>query len=88
MRKANDTLAYLETLVRESNKSEDEVLALAFRAGLRQLWRERVLARYIRGEITRVEAVGVVGIDWVEMAERQKEAALEDLTWAMEEERP
>jgi hypothetical protein len=73
---------YLEILVRESQKPEAEVIALAVQAGLRQLWREHVLGRYLRGEIGREEAIEAAGIDWVEMAERQKEAVLEDLRWA------
>jgi hypothetical protein len=78
-------LTYLETLVRETNKPEAEVMAMAFQVGLRQLWRERVLGRYLRDEINRDEAVRTVGIDWVEMAERQREAVLEDLAWALAE---
>lgn len=58
-------------------------MTLAFRAGVRQLWRERFLGCYLRGEIGRDEAVKAVGIDWVELAERQREAVLEDLEWAL-----
>jgi len=76
-------LTRLETLVREMNKSEAEVLTLAFRTGVRQLWRERVLGRYLRGEISRDEAIEAVGIDWVELAERQHQAMMEDLAWAL-----
>ena len=79
-----NTLTYLETLARETNKPEAEVITLALQTGLRQLWRERILARYLRGEITRDEAVEAIGIDWVEMAERQHKAMLEDLAWALE----
>ena len=79
----SDMLVYLETLVRETRKPEAEVLTLAFQTGLRQLWRERTLGRYLRGEITRDEAVEAVGIDWVELAERQHEATMEDLAWAL-----
>ena len=50
--------------------------------GVWQLWRERILGRYLRCEITRHEAVEAVGIDWVELAERQHEATMEDLAWA------
>ncbi len=79
------TTTYLETLVRETRKPEAEVLTLAFQAGLRQLWREHVLSRYVRGEISRDEAIAAVGIDWVEMAERQRQAMQEDLSWALEQ---
>jgi len=78
-----DVLTYLEILVRETHKPEAEVLTLAFQTGLRQLWRERTLGRYLRGEIDRDEAVEAVGIDWVELAERQHEAMMEDLAWAL-----
>ena len=78
-------LTYLETLIRETQKPEAEVMALAFETGLRQLWRERTLGRYLRGEITRREAIEAVGIDWVELAERQHQAMMEDLAWALSE---
>jgi hypothetical protein len=76
-------LTYLETLARESQKAEAEVIALALQTGLRQLWRERALGRYLRGEINRDEAIVTVGIDWVEIAERQNKAMMEDLAWAL-----
>jgi hypothetical protein len=79
------TTTYLETLVRETRKPEAEVLTRAFQAGLRQLWRDHVLSRYLRGEISRAEAIAAVGIDWVELAERQRQAMQEDLTWALEQ---
>lgn len=75
---------YLSTLAQEAHKSEAEIVALAFEAGLRQLWRERTLGRYLRGQITRDEAVESAGIDWVELAERQHAAVREDLKWALE----
>lgn len=74
---------YLEILVRESQKPEAEVIALAVQAGLKQLWREHVLGRYLRGEISREKAVEAARIDWVDMAKRQRSAVLEDLGWAL-----
>jgi hypothetical protein len=76
-------LAYLETLARESQKPEAEVIALAVQTGLRQLWREQALGRYLRGEISREEAIATVGIDWFDLAERQHQAMREDLAWAL-----
>jgi hypothetical protein len=76
---------YLETLMRQTHKSEAEVLTLAFQTGLRQLWREHILGRYLRREIWREEAVDAVGLPWVELAERQHTAMLEDLAWALEQ---
>ena len=75
---------YLETLVRETKKPEAEVMTLAIMSGLRQLWREYILGRFLRQEISRNEAIETVGIDWVELAERQHTAMMEDLVWALE----
>ena len=78
-----ESVQYLESLIREMKKPESEVMAQAFQTGLRQLWRERILGQYLRGEITRDKAIDVAGIDWVELAERQHKAMMEDLAWAM-----
>ena len=76
-------LSYLETLIRETHKPETEVLGMAFQTGLRQLWREHILGRYLRHEIPRPVAIDAVGIDWVELSERQHKAMMEDLEWAL-----
>ena len=75
---------YLETLARETQKSEAELIAQAIPLGLRQMQREYVLARYLKGELDRESAIEAAGIDWVELAERQYAAMREDLAWAME----
>lgn len=79
-----DTIKYLEELVRETHKPEAEVMAQAFQTGLRQMWRERILGRYLRGKIAREKAIELAGIDWVELAERRHKAMMEDLAWAVE----
>ncbi len=76
-------LTYLETLTRESRRPESEILTRAFQVGLRQLWRDHILGRYLRDEIPREKAVALVGIDWVDLAERQHQAMREDLEWAL-----
>ncbi len=78
-------VTYLDTLVRETHKPEAEVITWAFQAGLRQLWRERTLGQYLRHEISRDAAIEAVGIDWVDLAERQHQAMLEDVTWGLEQ---
>ncbi len=78
-----ETIKYLESLVRETHKPEAEIMAQAFQTGLRQLWREGILGRYLRGEIIRDKAIELVGIDWVELAERQHSAMREDMEWAL-----
>jgi ribonuclease BN (tRNA processing enzyme) len=78
-----EMLTYLETIARETHKTESEVMTLAIETGVRQLWREHILGRYLRGETSRDEAIKSVGIDWVELAERQRQAVTEDITWAL-----
>ena len=57
----------------------------AFQVGLRQLWRERALGQYLQNEISRDAAIEAVGIDWVELAERQHQAMLEDVSWGLKQ---
>jgi hypothetical protein len=78
-----ETIKYLEVLVRETHMPEAEIVARAFQTGLRQLWREQILGRYLRGEIDRGKAITLAGIDYVELAERQHTAMMEDLAWAL-----
>ncbi len=80
----SEALDYMEKLKRETKKSEEEIMTLAFKTGIRQLWREHVLGRYLREEISRKKAVEMVGIDLVELADNQHEAMMEDLNWALE----
>ena len=83
--KMSNVVTYLETLTRETCKPEAEVMTMAINTGLRQLWRENILGRFLHGKISRDEAIKLVGIDWVELAERQRAAMMEDLNWAMGE---
>ena len=78
------TLTYLTMLTQGTHKPEAEILTRAFQTGLRQLWREHMLGRYLHGEISRDEAIETVGIDWVELAERQYKAMKEDMAWGFE----
>ncbi len=73
----------LVRLTRETHLEEKELIERAVEAGLRQMWRDTVLGQYLRGEISREQAVEEVGLDWVELAERQWRAAQEDLKWAL-----
>ena len=77
------TRAYLDKLTHEIKKPEAEIITMALYAGLQHLWREVTLKQYLRHEISRSEAIESVGIDWVELAERQYETMQEDLEWAM-----
>lgn len=58
---------------------------MALRAGLRQLWCERILGRYLRGEPSRDEAAEIVGTDWAKLAESQCDAAKQDSKCGLEQ---
>jgi hypothetical protein len=76
-----DTSDYLSALVQDTNRPEEEVLAEALKTGLREMWRQQLISRYLRGEITRDAAVEQLGLDHIELAERQRQAMEEDVQW-------
>ncbi len=75
---------YLQTLVKKTRKPEAELMSLAVEVGLRQLWREYVLGAYLRQNMSRGEAINLVGLDLVILAEKQEQAMMEDLAWALQ----
>jgi hypothetical protein len=78
------TSHYLESLSRDMGRSEEDVLAEAVRTGLREMWRQQLLGRYLRGEIDRTVAIEEVGLDSVDLADRQAHAMREDLAWGQQ----
>ncbi|AUX25684.1 uncharacterized protein SOCEGT47_062330 [Sorangium cellulosum] len=72
----------LHEITVETGESESQALARVIDAGVRALQRERVLAKLVREEISRSEAIAAVGLDWVLMTERQQQAIEEDIAWA------
>jgi hypothetical protein len=78
-----NTLTFIKNLTRETHKQESEIISMAFQAGIKQLWREHILGQYLRGKMSRDEAIESVSIDWVELAERQHKATMEDMSWAL-----
>ena len=43
----------------------------------------QMLGHCLSGQISREEAIEEIGIDWVDLAERQQRAVLEDMEWAL-----
>ena len=58
-------------------------MAMPLQKGEQQMRREHILGRYLKNEITRDEAIEAVGVDWVELSDRQYETMMEDIAWAM-----
>ena len=46
---------------------------------------ESVIDRYLRGEITRDEAIKLIGAKMVEIADKQLKAVLDDVKWGINE---
>lgn len=76
-------LSDLHQFAEEMDVSEEELIVEVVRSGIQQLRRERTLAAYVRGNLSREDAIEQVGIDWVEMADRQREAVEADVAWAL-----
>ncbi len=77
------TMEKLEQLVRLTRQDVAQLLAKAVELGIEQLWVRTILDLYLRGELSREEAVRSVGAKLVEQAERLREAVLEDTRWGL-----
>lgn len=75
---------FVGELAKEFHKSESEIVTLALESGLKQMWRDRILGLYLQNKLSWDEAVEQVGLDYVLLAERQSQAIMEDLQWALE----
>lgn len=62
---------------------ESTVFEQALERGIEELWEEVVLARYLRGELDREEAIERVGRSAVERAERERDLVAEDVDWGL-----
>ena len=62
---------------------ESKVLERALERGLETLWEDVVLAQYLAGDLSREEAVTLVGRPKVERAEREREFVAEDVKWGL-----
>jgi len=73
----------LELLAKIRSEKTTEILAKALEIGIAKMKREAIIGQYLKGEIEREEAIKMVGFDLVILAERQKEAVLEDIEWGL-----
>lgn len=74
-------LEKLEFIVRQTHQDVPSLLAKATELGIEQLWIQTWLDLYLNGKMSREEAIKSVGTRLVRLAERQREAALEDVKW-------
>lgn len=62
---------------------ESEVFERALERGVEDLWQDVVVRRYLDGELSRPEAIDIVGRSAVERAEREAKAVADDVEWGL-----
>lgn len=72
----------VEEIAHDRKVSESHVLEEAIEYGVKELWKKDVLAKYVRGELSREEAIDKVGLELVKKADKELEAVEEDIEWA------
>ena len=73
----------LETLAKERKEDVTSIIANAVKIGIEKIRQETILERYLKKLITREAAIKLVGVEVVRLAERQREAVLEDVEWGL-----
>lgn len=63
--------------------SESEVFEQALERGIIDLWENVVLGKYVDGELSRDQAVELVGLEKVKRADRESAAVKEDIDWGL-----
>lgn len=76
-------LRELETLAKERKEDVTIIIANAVKIGIEKIRRDTILERYLKKLITREEAIKLVGLAIVRLAERQREAILADVEWGL-----
>jgi len=76
-------LRELETLAKERKEDVTAIIANAVKIGIEKIRQETILERYLKKLITREAAIKLVGVEVVRLAERQREAVLEDVEWGL-----
>ena len=71
-------LRELETLAKERKEDVATIIAKAVKIGIEKMRQDTILERYLKKAITREEAIKLVGMELVRLADRQREAVLED----------
>ena len=77
------TFDELEFIIQETGEDEVTVLALAFREGLKHLYRQKVMDAFIEGKLAKPEAIEMLGLETVEDLEYQKDAIRKDIQWGL-----
>lgn len=76
-------LEKLEQIAKLTQDDVSNVLAKAIEKGIEHLWIQTQLDLYLRGQLSREEAMKLLGVKLVEKVEKQREAVLEDVQWGL-----
>jgi len=76
-------LKELENLAKIREEEVTTIIARAVEIGIDKIRQETILDQYLKGTIEREEAIKLVGLDLVRLAEKQKKAVLEDVRWGL-----
>lgn len=79
----DEVLRELEILAKEREEDVATIIAKAVKIGIEKIRQDTILERYLKKAITREEAIKLVGMELVRLAERQREAVLEDVKWGL-----
>ncbi|MBI4471282.1 MAG: hypothetical protein HY646_01350 [Acidobacteria bacterium] len=71
----------IQEVARWKRRPSAQVIAEALETGVAQLYAQTVLGEFLRGRLTRKEAIKRVGAEPVRQAERQMRAVRDDLGW-------
>ena len=77
-------LKELENLAKIREEEVTTIIARAVEIGIDKIRQETILDQYLKGTIEREEAIKLVGLDLVRLAEKQKKAVLEDVRWGLQ----
>jgi len=76
-------LKEIENLAKIREEGVTTIIARAVEIGIDKIRQETILDQYLKGTIEREEAIKLVGLDLVRLAEKQKKAVLEDVRWGL-----
>lgn len=79
----DEMLKELETLSNERKEDVTTIIANAVKIGIEKIRQETILERYLKKKISREEAIRLVGLDVVKLAEMQRRAVLDDVKWGL-----
>lgn len=79
-----ELLKELENLAKIREEEVITIIARAVEIGIDKIRQETILDQYLKGTIEREEAIKLVGLDLVRLAEKQKKAVLEDVRWGLQ----